>query len=117
MSIASKYNKNLSLFKARPRGTEEYYSLKELFNQNRKEHIVLAMYLNTKGMYGITATILTGECFINLPKHLTTTVKKMMHDDEVIDAVNNGNLGIKIYEYYSKEFNKVCYSINWIDLA
>lgn len=116
MSIANKYNRS-SVFNAKPKGNLEYYSLEELFNQNRKEHIVLSMYINTKGKYGPTPTILTNDCFINLPKHLTETVTEMMHDKEVIDTVNNGNLGIEIYEYFSNKFNKKCYSINWIDLA
>lgn len=116
MSIASKYNKQ-SLFNARPKGTEEYFSLEELFNQNRKEHTVLAMYINTKGKFGTTATILSGDCFINLPQHLVETITNMINDSEVIEAVNNGNLGIVIYEYFSNKYNKKCYSINWVDLA
>lgn len=116
MSIANKYNRG-SLFNARPQGTEEYFSLEELFNQNRKEHTVLALYLNTKGKFGTTPTILTGDCFINLPQHLTDTISEMIHDSEVIEAVNNGNLGIEIYEYFSTKYNKKCYSINWVDLA
>jgi len=116
MSIANKYNRG-SVFTARPKGEEVYYSLEELFNQNRKEHVVLAMYLNTKGKFGATATVLTGDCLINLPTHLTETVKEMMHDKEVIDAVNNGKLGIEIYQYFSNKYHKNCYSINWVDLA
>lgn len=115
MSIANKYNRG-SVFTARPQG-EEYYSLEELFKQNRREHVVLAMYINTKGMYGPTPTVLTGDCFINLPTHLTETVKEMIQDKEVIDAVNNGNLGIEIYQYFSNKHHKNCYSINWVDLA
>lgn len=114
MSIANKYNKG-SRFKARPKG-EEYFNLEELYNQNRREHIVLAMYINNSGKYGPSATLLTGDCLINLPQHLTETVSEMINDTEVIDAVNNGNLGIEIYQYYSNKAHKPLYSINWVDL-
>ena len=116
MSIANKYNKG-SRFKARPRGEEVYFNLEELYNQNRREHTVLAMYINNSGKYGPTPTILTGDCLINLPKHLTETVSEMIKDAEVIDAVNNGNLGIEIYSYFSNKVHKTRYSINWVDLA
>lgn len=115
MGIANKYNRG-SVFTVRPQG-QTYYTLEELFNQNRKEHIVLAMYVNTKGKFGPTPTILTSECFINLPQHLTETVKEMIDDKEVVDAVNSGNLGIEIYQYFSNKYHKNCYSINWVDLA
>lgn len=117
MSIANKYNKsNIFNFKA-PKDFE-YWSLHDLFNNNGKDCVyeIKAMYINKKSKFGESPIIATTDCFVNLPSHLTDTVKEMMRDTEVVDAVNSGHLGFQIYTYETKNRKGLCYSVNWVDL-
>lgn len=51
---------------------------------------------------------------INLPKHLTNTVKEILQDIEGVEAIKDGKVGFTIYEYESH--GRKCHSINFIDL-
>lgn len=116
MSIANKYNKgNKFTFK----NTEgyEYKSLKDLYTENsNRTYKCLGMYLNTKGLYGVSPVLITDSCYVNCPQHLTQTVQQMLLDAELIDAVNNGKFGFTIYSYENEKYNKTDYSVNWVDL-
>lgn len=116
MSIANKYNK-VKIFNFQIPKTFTYKSLHDLFNTNGAEHIykVNAMYVNKKGKFGESPIIATDNELVNLPSHLIETVKEMMKDDEVIEVVNHGKLGFKIYTYETAQRKEVCYSINWVD--
>ena len=37
-----------------------------------------------------------------------------IHD--AIKAINEGRVGVTIYKYTQKRFNKVCYNVRWVDL-
>lgn len=116
MSIANKYNKS-NIFNFTTPKDFEYCSLYELFNHYGKDKVyeIKAMYINKKSMFGESPVIVTTDCFVNLPNHLTDTVKEMIKDTEVVDAVNDGHLGFQIYTYESKNCKELCYSINWVD--
>lgn len=116
MSIANKYNKG-NIFNFTAPKDFEYRSLHDLFNNNGKDFVyeIKAMYINKKSKFGESPVIATTDCFVNLPSHLTDTVKEMIRDTEVVDAVNGGHLGFQIYTYETKNRKDLCYSVNWVD--
>ena len=104
--IASKYNKGARFDYKMPEGAG-YKNLSEI--------PIRGLYINQKSQYGDAPVAMIDGSFVNLPKHLTDTVKDMLHDDEFIAAVNAGKVGFKVYSYENN--GKTCYSVNWVDLA
>lgn len=117
MSIADKYNKS-KMFNFSIPSEYEYHTLSELYSDNGKKKVypVKALYINKKSRFGDAPIVATDECLVNLPSHLLDTVKDMMKDDEVVDAVNESKLGFTIYQYENKNRNEMCFSINWVDM-
>ncbi len=118
MGIANKYNRT-KVFKFSIPAEYKYVSLSELYQRNGKDMIypVKAIYINTKSRYNDAPVVATDKELVNFPAHLTDTVKQMLQDDEVIDAVNDGKLGFQIYQYENKyQGHKLYFSINWVDM-
>lgn len=116
MSIASKYNRGHGkkfTFEIPKEFT--YSSLHDLYNNNGADFVydIRAMYINKKSKFGDSPVIATSNELVNFPKHLTDTVKEMLTDSEVIDAINNHVFGFQIYTY--TDGTNVYYSVNWVD--
>lgn len=117
MGLANKYNKVKRFEFVTPKSFK-YESLKDLFNNNGSDYIytVRAFYINNKSKYGESVVAVTDEQMVNLPKHLNDVVKQMILDEELVNAVNKGAFGFKIYPYESKD-GKIYYSVNWMDIV
>lgn len=117
MSIADKYNKT-KVFNFTIPSEYQYHSLSDLFEKNgkNKTYPVKALYINKKSRYGDAPIVATDECLVNLPSHLLDTVKEMINDDELVDAVNAGKFGFTIYTYENKQRKELCFSVNWVDM-
>lgn len=112
--LMDKFNKG-SKFVARASKESEYKSLKEL-GASKKVYTVRNLYINKKSKYGDAPVVLIDDCktLVNLPKHLLETVEEMREDLEVVDAINNGEVGFSVYEYDGK--NGSGFSVNWEDI-
>lgn len=112
--LMDKFNKG-SKFNARANKDSVYKSLKEL-GASDKVYIVRNLYINEKSKYGKAPVVLIDDCktLVNLPKHLLEVVEDMRKDVQVIDAINNGEVGFSIYEYDGK--NGSGFSVNWKDI-
>lgn len=112
--FTNKYNKG-SKFVAKAKKGATYVSLKDL-GSGKQVYIVRNLYINTKGKYGDAPIALINDCdlLVNLPEHLTETVREMRNDDELASAVNNGLFGFSVYEYDGK--NGHGFSVNWEDV-
>ena len=53
---------------------------------------------------------------LNLPAHTTTEVTEILSSKEDIDDIKTGKVGLKLYPYHSKTYNKDCYGVTWVDL-
>lgn len=109
--FAERYNKGGNYTKSAPKGAK-YYKLTQL--QEKRVYPVDAIYINTKGRYGDEGVILSMGVLVNLPQHLTATVKEMRSDSELTDAINKGEFGFKVYKYEGA--NGSGYSVNWVDI-
>lgn len=114
---AKKFNKG-SKFTFKTPDSFQYQTLDVLYKTNGTDKIypVKALFLNDKGRYGTHPVIVTDNELVDVPKHLTETVREMIADDECVDAINNGKVGFTIYEYIDSKFKKTCYSVTWIDI-
>ena len=115
-NIVGKYNKG-NRFEFQTPSHFEYISLKELYWDKGKDyqHRLNALYINTKSRYGDSPVAVTDTNIVNLPKHLTDTVKQMMNDSEFVKAVNAQLVGFTIYQYEGT--NGYGYSVNWESLT
>ena len=95
----------------------EYHKLEELYAKYgaRQTYRVRALYVN-ESKFGLSPLATTDKFFVNLPNHLVGDVQEIISDDELVEQINLGKIGFKIYEYVSRKYNKVCYGIEWIEL-
>lgn len=116
MTIANKYNVGGQRFNFNIPETHDFISLKELFERNgsNNAYIIMAYFINTKGKFGDNPVIATPDYLVNIPSHMTEVMKEMRTDPEVVQAINNAELGFTIYSYENSYGTN--YSIQFIDL-
>lgn len=112
MGIASKYNKGSKFDFTLPEDAP-YKKVKDL--TIGETVIIRSLFISTKSKYGDAPVALTDSYYINLPSHLTDTVKDMLQDDDFIAAVKRGEVGVTPYTY-EKDGNDL-YSVNWVDVV
>lgn len=118
MSKINKLNKKIVKFNFEPEDNFIYVKLEDLFKENGKDTIyrVRGLYINNNGYYGKSPLAVLDNCFLNLPQHLVETVEVIHDDEELIQDINDGKMGFKIYEYLNKKQNKRCYSVEWVEI-
>lgn len=94
----------------------EYYSLEEIYQNDDKVYPVCGIYLNNKSLYDPAPVVATKDCYVNLPAHMYADCKGIIEDRTAVADINRGVVGFKIYKYVQKKFNRVCYSITWVDV-
>ena len=57
------------------------------------------------------------DCFnFNLPKDQSENAELLLRNEEAIRAINTGECGVAIRQYYSKKYEKQCTSIEWVNI-
>lgn len=79
-----------------------------------QEITVRGALISKGGKYGDSASIITDNCFMNIPNHMIDDVKELLADQEAIDQVEAGKLAVSIYEYEDRN-GATQRSIKWID--
>lgn len=124
MGIANKYNKQGNRFEYQiPEGSEAVYvkasELCETIPQNEKGVVVRSMYINRKGKFEDHGVIICSDpaILIDCPNYMTDTIREMIRDDEVVEAVNNGKLAVRAYKYNTKNAAAgFAYGLEFIDI-
>lgn len=118
MSLADKYNHTAPTFTHQLPDNAPFKSLKELYNGEKGEntYVVYGLYINKKGKFGDAPVAISDDFSINLPSHLCDTVTEMLHDKDLVEAINAGKFGLEVYAYTPKDYKKNCYSVKWVDL-
>lgn len=116
MSILN-YNKNVAYFDYDKEKERPYVKLEELYKENGSEYVykVLGLYINS-GKYGEQGTAVLDSVQVNLPMHLTETIRNIRENEDVVEDINKGKVGFKIYKYEPKKYNTTSYSIVWVEL-
>lgn len=110
--FTERYNKGGNYEKSAPKNAE-YCKLEDL--EEKVIYPIDALYINTKGKFGDSGVILSGNKLINLPQHLTETIKQMRSDEELTTDINKGLFGFTVYKYTGR--NGDGYSANWCDIV
>lgn len=123
MGIAEKFNKGSKFtFKADlPEGTSPYYMSAKELAEEKETLVVRSFYFNKKGKFDHYVVVCTDEhydepIFLDAPAHMTETFIEMYKDDEAIEQINSGELGVSGYEYNSKMRKEPCYGLRFSDL-
>lgn len=92
-----------------------YTTLGQLFAQYgpQQKYQICAIWVHTSKEYGESPVFALADVLVNIPKHLTETVKDLLKDSEAVETIKKGNGWFSIYEYESH--GKKCYSINFVD--
>ena len=117
MSFLNKYNKSEKKFNAVIGDNVNYLSLNDLVVSHKNTDVfkIDGLYINTKSKFGERPIVLTGNYLVNLPQHLTDTVKQMINDSDLVQMVNNGQVGFSFYAYQGKD-GRIYNSINWVEI-
>lgn len=114
MSFASKFNKSVN-FDIDTNGFT-YGKLADLYNPNEKAVYKIDGCYIQKGNLDVAPVFIVADkkMLVNIPSHLTETVREILNDEEAVDDIRNGKAGFTIYEYESH--GKKCYSIRFVDI-
>ena len=120
MSFAKKHNKE-RLFDVETEGLP-YLKPADVYEQYGKNAVyaVEALYINKGGKYD-DAPVAVVKCgkdrfMLNMPSHMTEDVTSILSDIDDIADIKHGKVGLKLYPYHSKTYNKDCYGMTWVDL-
>lgn len=122
MGLMSKFN-NANAFMDIDTSNYNYVSLKDVLDETKgKAYPIKGLFINAKGNFGAEAVAIGDHVLINLPRYVVDSVKEMLDNEIVIDAIKQGRVGIKVHTYRNK-FSKQkdgsiqdFYSVEWIDL-
>ncbi|EZV76690.1 hypothetical protein [Staphylococcus aureus] len=105
--ILSRHQNTLARFEFEEK-EREFIKLSELVEKYgmKKEYIVRALFTNKESKFGEQGVIVTDDYNVNLPNHLTDTIKDMRQDEDVVDIINAGHVQFTIYEYENKKGQK-----------
>lgn len=81
---------------------------------------VLGCYISRKSVYGAEPVFIVKDkdsniFFVNMPKHRIETVETIIHNENMVKAINNGECYIEVITYFSKKYNKQCSDIQFVD--
>lgn len=118
MKFSEKYNKGSRVFDIETKDFV-FTKLAELYAIDKDaEHKVDGLYINNGGKFDAHPVAIVSESamLVDLPSHMTDTVKEVLNDAESIDLIKKGCVGFKVRQYTDKKYNKTCYSVEWVDL-
>lgn len=114
MSILNQFNSGHG-FEYDKEVEREFINFKELYEKvGDKPVVVRALFINTKGHYGNAPVIVSDTHMINAPQHMLEVVQGMRETQEVVEMVNQGRVGLKLYEYTNKYGKAV--GGEWVEL-
>lgn len=114
MSKITKYNKG-NRFNYEIPESAEFTNLKKLYEADKeKTHILHGLYISEKGQYGAAPVAISDGYLVNLPSHMVEDVKEMCKDSDIVDDINTGLCGFRVYKYQAH--NKDCYGVTWVDM-
>lgn len=118
MKFSEKYNKGNRIFDV---DTKDFIfvKLEDLFAIDKdKTYKVDGLYINDGGLFKPHPVVVVSESglLVDLPSHMTDTVKEVLNDSESINLIKKGCVGFTVRQYTDKTYGKTCYSVEWVDL-
>ena len=118
MSFAEKYNKVNTIFDIDIKDfdfMDGYEFIAKYCNNIVK---IDGLYINKKGLYNDhpVAILVDEKKLLDLPSHMTETVKEILSDAESINLIKKGLVGVKAHTYTDTKYHKECVGFDWCDL-
>jgi len=117
MKGITSFNESIAYFVYDKEKERPYVNLENLYEEYGKDKVyqVLGLYIND-GKFGEQASAVLSDNQVNLPKHLIPVVKEIRSSEKIVDDINQGLVGFKIYKYHAKKYGVDAYSIRWVDI-
>ena len=111
------FNESIAYFVYDREKERPYVNLKDLYEEYGKDKVyqVLGLYIN-EGKFGEQGSAVISDNQVNLPKHLVPVIKEIRSNEKLVDDINQGLVGFKIYKYHAKKYGVDAYSIRWVDI-
>lgn len=109
-----KFNKTTDVFNVET--NREYLRLSDLGNNFIFK--VDGFFINPKSKFGKHAVVQADVPFpvnISIPNSLTETFENILKDSDAVNAVKNGECFMKVKQYTSKKFGRVCFTAEFIE--
>lgn len=106
----TKFNNASNKFSYRLGNDASYKKLADL--DTTATYSVRGLFVNSKSRYP-HAVAVSDAFYIDLPSHMTETVKAMIDDPETVDAINKALVGVRVYTYTRD--GRTLYSAKWVD--
>ena len=118
MSFAEKYNKVNTIFDIDIKDFEFIDGYDFIATYGSKTMPIDGLYINKKGMYNDhpVAILVNERKLLDLPSHMTDTVKEILSDVESINLIKKGMVGVKAHTYTDTKYHKECVGFDWCDL-
>lgn len=104
----------------------EFISCEQLYKMvgNNVVSLVKGCWVNSKSKFGehpvlmVVAEVENESILYNLscPQNLTPTIKSILDCTELVQGINEGKCGVRVYQYHAKKYNKDCYGVKFVDL-
>ena len=91
-----------------------FKKLENIFDEGIKFVKIRGFYLQN-GRFGKQANAITDSCVLYVPAHMTETIEEILNDSEAVKAIKNGECWVSIYKYHSPNYNRDCYSFNFVE--
>ena len=118
MSFAEKYNKVNTIFDIDIKDFDfmDGYDFIAKYGNNIVK--IDGLYINKKGLYNDhpVAILVDEKKLLDLPSHMTETVKEILSDEEAINLIKKGMVGVKAHNYTDTKYHKECVGFEWCDL-
>ena len=118
MSFAEKYNKVTTIFDIDIKDFEFMDGYEFIDKYGSRTMLIDGLYINKKGLYNDqpVAIIVDEKKLLDLPSHMTDTVKEILSDAESINLIKKGMVGVKAHTYTDTKYHKDCVGFDWCDL-
>lgn len=78
---------------------------------------VKGVFINSKGNFDPHPVAIIDSALVDLPAHMTESVKTILETPEMVEAIKAGKCGFKVRSYEASKFGKKdCRSIEWVDI-
>ena len=92
-----------------------FKKLSDFYNQGIKTIQVFGFFFVKSKNYGLQPVAILKDCLLNLPTHKKDIISDMLKNADCVNAIKNGECGLKLREYRSK-YNKICYDFDFINI-
>lgn len=118
MSFAEKYNKVNTIFDIDINDFDFMDGYEFIETYGSRTMPIDGLYINKKGLYNDhpVAIIVDERKLLDLPSHMTETVKEILSDEESINLIKKGMVGVKAHKYTDTKYHKDCVGFDWCDL-